>query len=86
MHVRGVGPRLMRRLIGKASLVIMASLSWPNQKPLVCPLAYIALMMTLPAFNAHLEAPPLSLVGSLAPFELERGEAMCHKLKRERER
>ena len=43
---KGVGPRLMSRLIGKASLVIMASLSWPNQKPLVCPLAYITLMMT----------------------------------------
>ena len=85
MHVGGVGPRLMSRLIGKASLVIMASLSWPNQKPLVCPLAYITLMMTSPAFKAHLEAPPLSLVGSLSLFKLERGEAMYHKLKRERE-
>ena len=73
MHVRGVGPRLIERLIGKANLLIMASLSWPNQKPLVCPLAYITYVMTSPAFKAPLEAPPLSLVGSLSLFELERG-------------
>ena len=86
MHVRGVGPRLMRRLIGKASLVIMASLSWPNQKPLVCPLAYITLMMTSLAFKAPLEAPPLSLVGRPYTFwSLERRETMCHKLERERD-
>ena len=85
MHVRGVGPRLMKRLIGKANLIIMASLSWPNQKPLVCPLAYITSVMTSPTFKAHLEAPPLGLVGSFTSFELERGETMCHKLERERD-
>ena len=65
----------------------MAFLSWPNQEPLVCPLAYINLMMTLPTFNAHLEAPLLCLVGKPCPFQsLERREVTCHKLERERER
>ena len=77
MHVRGVGPRLIKRLIGKANLIIMASLSWPNQKPLVCPLAYITSVMTSSAFKAHLEAPPLGLVGKPCTFwSLERRGAL----------
>ena len=63
----------------------MVTFGWPNQKFLVCPLAYITSVMTSPAFKAHLEAPPLGLVGSFTPFELERGETMCHKLERERD-
>ena len=64
----------------------MAFLSWPNQEPLVCPLAYITLMMTLPAFNAHLDAPLLCLVGRPCRFQsLERREPCATSL-RERER
>ena len=48
----------------------MAFLSWPNQEPLVCPLAYIILMMALHILNVHLEAPLLCLVGSLALFRV----------------
>ena len=87
MHVRGVGPRLMRRLIGKANLVIMASLSWPNQKPLVCPLAYLISEMTSWIFKAHFwRLFHLCLVGNLSLFGARERRTMCHKLERERER
>ena len=64
----------------------MAFLSWPNQEPLVCPLAYITLMMTLPAFNANLEALTLVLSWQPLPFGAREMRTMCHKLERGRER